>query len=493
MEKACGRTGEKAVSGRVYLVGAGCAGRELLTVRALELLHSCDTVVYDALIDPELLIEAPQAEKLPVGKRAGRHSEPQESINALLVKKALEGKTVVRLKGGDPFVFGRGGEEALVLAEHDIPYETVPGISSAIAAAELAGIPVTHRNTARSFHVITAHTSDAEQDFAKFASLDGTLVFLMGLAHIAELAKALVSGGMSADTPAAVVSRAGRSDMRTVRGNLSDIAVKCSSAAVEAPAVIIVGQTAALELLYRDQLPLSGVSVSVSGSERFLARLSDKLSSQGAAVRTAVRLSARTIEGKRIDSLLKNIGEYSWLAFTSVNGVEIFFEKAAEAELDLRSLYGVKLAAVGKETAKALRAHGLIPELTAGGSSASLGKLLAQEVTAEERVMLLRASNGTTEITEQLSSAGIGFDDVAIYDTAVRFVGSADGCEYIVFSSPSGVECYFNNAELSRNTAAVCIGDVTAEAFRRRSDNRYITAKECSAEGIVNAILEDLK
>jgi len=239
--------------GCVYLVGAGCGAADLITVRGLRLLENCGAVVYDGLLDPGLLDSAPEsAQRIYVGKRRGRHSMAQADINALLIAKAREGKTVVRLKGGDPFVFGRGGEEALALQAAGVDWEYVPGVTSAIAIPALAGVPVTHRGLSRSVHIVTAHTADAPDglppDLDRLAQLSGTLVFLMGLSRLEDIAARLLSAGKRVDTPAAVLSGGNAPHPATVRGTLEDIAEKTRAANIRSPAVIVVGDVAALEL-----------------------------------------------------------------------------------------------------------------------------------------------------------------------------------------------------------------------------------------------------
>ena len=241
------------MTGTVYLVGAGCGAADLITVRGLRLLQRCDVVVYDDLIAPELLDQAPApAARLYMGKREGRHSAVQEEICAKLVELARAGKNVVRLKGGDPFVFGRGGEEAMALLAAEVPFEVVPGVTSAIAIPAQAGIPVTHRGVSQSFHVVTAHTADTPDGLPEYldqlAPLPGTLVFLMGLSRLEAIARRLMETGKHPDTPAAVVSGGNSPHPATVRGTLGDIAAKTRAAGVRPPAVIVVGEAAALEL-----------------------------------------------------------------------------------------------------------------------------------------------------------------------------------------------------------------------------------------------------
>ncbi|MBQ3614928.1 MAG: uroporphyrinogen-III C-methyltransferase, partial [Anaerotignum sp.] len=238
------------MNGKVYLVGAGCGDPELITWKGLNLLRKCDVVLYDDLVVPKLLEEAKKdCERIFVGKRYGKHSLPQNETNDLLIEKAKEGKMVVRLKGGDPFVFGRGGEEVLALQAENIPYEVVSGVTSSIAVPAAAGIPVTHRKIARSFHVITGHTAaegetTLTENLDTLAKLEGTLVFLMGLHHLEEIVDGLLQGGKDADIPAAVISRGTTPQQKTVRANLSELAAKVREAKLEAPAVIVIGETA---------------------------------------------------------------------------------------------------------------------------------------------------------------------------------------------------------------------------------------------------------
>ena len=252
-------------TGKVILVGAGCGDYDLITLRGKKLIERCDVIVYDSLIDDRILSFAPEnAERICVGKRAGHHSETQDNINKLLVDMAAEGKTVVRLKGGDPFVFGRGGEEALALRENDIEFSVVPGISSAIAVPELAGIPVTHRQVSRSLHIITGHTSDEKEDFYVYTGLNGTIVFLMGLGRLDQIAQELIQNGKNKNTPVAIISNGASANQRIIKGTLENIAKISRIEKAEAPAVIVVGEVADFDLRPTEKHPLSDVMVTVT-------------------------------------------------------------------------------------------------------------------------------------------------------------------------------------------------------------------------------------
>ena len=478
------------MSGFVYLIGAGCGRYDLITLRGLNALKKCDVIVYDALIDENLFEYAPEnAELICVGKRAGKHSAAQDEINAILVCKALDGHITARLKGGDPFVFGRGGEEIAELQKHDIAYEVIPGISSSIAVPELAGIPVTHRKTSRSFHIITAHTADGAQNFSRYARLDGTLVFLMGLNRLGDIAESLMNAGKPCITPAAVISDGCTARQRTVRGTLADIAELAEKAGMTAPAVIVVGDTAALDFSCAAKImPLSRVSVTVTGTHKFTEKVGTLLENEGAQVRRYSNIAI--VKNRDIPPL----GGYDCIAFTSSYGAEIFIDHCRENHIDLRSFAGMKIAAVGSGTAETLAATGIYADIVPDKYTVrDLGETIADSVTG--RVLILRAERGSDELNKVLYEHGTAFDDVKIYDTVSRELPPvAADTDYIVFGSSSGVESFFGNGStISADTNIVCIGAQTAETARKHTDNTIITAFPHSAAGVAEAIKEDRK
>ncbi|MGN1417036.1 MAG: uroporphyrinogen-III C-methyltransferase [Oscillospiraceae bacterium] len=486
--------------GKVYITGGGCGEADLITLRGAYALSQADCVVYDDLVDERLLGYAPEnAEKLYVGKRMGKHSEAQDSINDILVRKALEGKTVVRLKGGDPFVFGRGGEEAAALFHEDIPFEMIPGISSCIAAPELAGIPVTHRKVSRSFHVITAHTAEdtPEGYFGKYSALDGTLIFLMGLERLEKLSCELISGGLSADTPAAVVSKGGTSEQRTVRGRLSDIAGAVRRENIPAPAVIIVGETAALDFSKTLEKPLGGAAVTVTGTKALVKKLSEKIYARGgSAYPLPVVKIAEYDDNAQFDSAFENISEYKYIALTSANGADIFLARMKGLGIDMRRLWGIKLAVVGRPTGEHLKSAGLIPDIMPDTYTVeALGRLLAENVKSGERVLILRAEQGSEILNDILDENGISYDDVKIYDTVPCGAERADKhiiTDFLTFASGSGVRAFFGAGyTVSDRTKIVCIGNITAEELLKSSavnkNNVYI-ADSFTADGMIEKI-----
>lgn len=476
--------------GYVYLCGAGCGDGDLITVRGLNALKSCDAVIYDALIDERLLENAPEnAERICVGKRAGRHSEKQENINDIITQKALEGKCVVRLKGGDPLVFGRGGEEAEALEKNGIAYEFIPGVTSSVAVPEMAGIPVTHRNVSRSFHVITGHTaSDTLPDnMEEFARLGGTLVFLMGLRNLKKIADGLMEFGKSPHTPAAVISKGGSGRQCVIRGTLSDIAGKALSA--ESPAVIVVGETASFSFSSEKR-----VSVSLVGTEHFTSKLSQRLSRFGIKTDVPCRLEINEYEdNSAFDDALKKIYEYTVTVFTSANAVKIFFGRLRKARVDVRALSQMKFAVIGRGTADVLSEYGffadIIPEKY---TSAELGKRLAEICGGNDNILIPRAQKGSAELTRPLDEAGIRFNEIKLYDVCAKDALPCEiTSEYLVFGSCSGVQSFFDcGFSVSDRTEIICIGDITANALEKYCGRKCSISKTFDAEGIAEIILK---
>ena len=467
--------------GRVYLVGAGCGRADLITLRGMRLLESCNAVVYDDLIDLGLLDLAPlDAERRYLGKRCGKHSAPQEDISAALISLAREGKTVVRLKGGDPFVFGRGGEELLALNRAGVLCEEVPGITSAVAIPAGAGIPVTHRG-------LSADTPDGlPEDFSTLARCGGTLVFLMGLSHLEVIARRLVEEGRSPDTPVAVLSGGNSPRPADVRGTLGDIARRAGE--VQPPAVIVVGEVAALHLKQEERRPLTGVRVGCAGTGELVRAQLELLEPLGAQVVWTTRLGLEPLEPPALPSLLEE-DRPQWLAFTSARGVERFFCLLGQYRLDLRRLGRCRLAAIGPATARALEDRGLYPEVCpAGRTGEALARALTETVRPGERVLLLRSAQGSLEVTNTLREAGLEVHDLALY-TAKALPGPEPlpELDVLTFGSAGGVQAF---AEQYGPVAlpAVAIGPVTARALERAGMPARM-AQEISAEGLARAVL----
>lgn len=488
-------------TGCVYLVGAGCGRADLITLRGKNRLEHCDAVVYDDLIDPAVLDFAPAGtDRIYMGKREGRHSALQEEINAKLVELAGQGKTVVRLKGGDPFVFGRGGEEILALQQASVPFEEVPGISSAIAIPAGAGIPVTHRGLSRSVHIITGHTADRGDglpaDLFHLAQCDGTLVFLMGLKRLEPITQKLIEYGRPAHTPAAVLSGGNSPNPAAVRGTLADIAQRAKG--VLPPAVIVVGETAALDLSATIPAPMAGIRIGLTGTAAITGKLMESMQQLGADVR---RICGSRVEERMPDLQLLCRERPKWIVLTSPNGVEALFRQLSRQKIDLRRLGCCRFAVIGPATAAALERHGLFADLCPEQhTSAALARALVAAAAPEEEIFLLRSARGATVLKQVPEDVGFAVHDIALYDTVrdpvTAHLGfdAVERLDYLTFCSAGGVEEFFRQyGNVPGETVCVCIGSVTAAALRTHTDAPVLVAEETTARGVVQAILKHME
>ena len=505
--------------GCVYLVGAGPGDPGLMTLKGRELLSLCDVVVYDHLASERFLDWVPEnCRKIYVGKQAGHHSMKQEEINGILVELALSGRTVVRLKGGDPFVFGRGGEEVLALEKHGIPYETVPGVTSAVAVPESAGIPVTHRAVSRSFHVITGHTQAGTEclppDFGVYGTLPGTLVFLMGLGQLPKIVQQLIDSGKSPDTPAAVIENGTLPGERVIRAPLAQISSRVREAGLGTPAVIVVGDTAAYEMKYRTEGPLAGKRVGITGTEQFAGKLAAALSEQGAQVSWLINMKVEDhIDEAPMQTAYRNLSDYTWLVFTSANGVRLFFQGLFKDGRDYRCLGHVKFAVIGDGTGRELAGYGFNADYMPDTYCAkALADGLVQVAGPGDRLLIARSGGGSPVLAQTLLDAGIRFDDIVLYEVSGRQASSFRPeqemrLDYITFASASGVRAFFDcmdkagtgdtaNKALGpagslKDIRLVCIGAVTAHELERQGYRADITAGQYHIEGLVQAIIKD--
>ncbi|MEA4965436.1 MAG: uroporphyrinogen-III C-methyltransferase [Oscillospiraceae bacterium] len=465
------------MSGKVYLVGAGPSDPGLLTLRGKEVLERAEVVVYDALVSPELLALLPAgAECINVGKRASHHLMCQEDINRLLLQKAREGRRVVRLKGGDPFLFGRGGEELELLCENGIPYEIVPGVTSAIAVPAYCGIPVTHRDFCSSLHIVTGHKKQDEPlqlPFRALAETKGTLVFLMGLSALRELCAGLIAAGMDEKMPAAILQKGTTAEQRALCADLATLPRRAEEEQIETPAILVVGGVCALreKFAWREALPLFGCRVLVTRPRGRAGSLAPRLRDLGAQVIEAPTIRTEPIrENEPLRAALGNLGTYAWLAFTSPYGVEVFLDALAAGGRDIRQLASLRVAAIGTGTAAALRRRGLFADLVPETYDAGhLGKALRARLQPGETVLIPRAKMGSPALTEALGEAA---RDLPIYETFcekpaaldLRAELEAHPQTVAVFTSASTVRGFAAAAEgldFSRVRAA-CIGRQTA-------------------------------
>lgn len=471
--------------GKVTLVGAGCASG-LITVKGLERLKEADVIVYDDLIDSSLLSHAKKdCELIYVGKRFGAHSESQQNINRILIEKAKGNKNVVRLKGGDSFVFARGGEELSALLSENIPFEAVPGVTSSVAVPEFFGIPVTHRDVAQSFTVVTGHTAtEKDENYAALAALDGTLVFLMGLHNLEQIVSRLIENGKDKNTPCAVLSKGFQPDGKRFDGTLENIVQEASTAV--SPAVFVVGKTAGFNLLSPEKLPLSDVSVTVTGTHLFCEKLCRALEKVGAKAYAYPYLEIVPVCAK----LPEDFYSYDYLVFTSANGIDIFFKMLQANNIDFRMLSSFKFACIGSASAKRLREHGFTADLVPNEYTAKeLGALLGKALQKVEKALILRSADGSKELCDELEKTGISFCDCHTYE-ARHSINAPIECksDYIVFASGSSVKAFFESGSKLEKAVPVCIGEVTAKAFEKYSSRACLLSKKHTAEDIVNII-----
>jgi uroporphyrinogen III methyltransferase / synthase len=487
--------------GCVYLVGAGPGDPGLLTARALELIAAADTILYDRLIPASALDGArPDAELLYVGKEGGGPAVPQEQTEALMVERARAGASVVRLKGGDPFVFGRGGEEALTLRAAGIPFEVVPGVTAAVGASAYAGIPVTHRGLASAVALITGHEDPAKDetaiDWPALAAFPGTLVLYMGVRRLPQIAAALIAAGRPGAEPAAVVEGGTLPTQRSVSGTLATIAETVHREQVRAPSITVIGPVAELagQLSWLAPRPLAGRSVAVTRARAQASELARRLGALGAQVREAPVISVRELPGEPLDP-----APYDLICLTSPNGVEGLFRRLQDGGRDARALAAARIAAIGPGTAAALAAHGISADIVPQKFLAeSLVEALAE--VPVRRALVARALQAREVLPDALRARGAEVEVLALYETTPEplsedALAAARVAEYITFTSASTVRFFLQaaggEAALSARTRIVSIGPVTSEALREHGMEPHIEAERHDIEGMIAALLAD--
>jgi uroporphyrinogen III methyltransferase/synthase len=502
------------LTGKVYLVGAGPGDAGLLTLRGAELLQRADVVVYDSLVNRELLALAPEAAEIIFGgKRPRDRAIPQEELNQLLAEKAKAGKTVVRLKGGDPYIFGRGGEEAARLHRDGVPFEVVPGISSIIAAPSYAGIPLTHREHCSSFTVITGHEDpdkdESALDWERVAREPGTKVLLMGVERIGKIAAALEANGLPADTPAAMVRWGTMGRQQTITATLGTLAAKVAKADFKAPAVTVIGTVSTLHdtLNWYENRPLFGQRVVVTRNRREAGKLSGQIRELGAEVLEipTIKILPPTRNEPLIEAIT-GIGSYDWIIFTSANGVEHFFDYFFKAFRDVRDLGSVRFAAVGPATAKKLREFhlniDLMPKTYTAAATAKA--MIAAQNVENISVLLARAESANPELPRLLEDKGAIVDDIAFYKTEPETAdrnGAADDFEensadWITFASSSAVRNFDARFGLAKRCAdnpklkLASIGPETTKALKELGLKPTAKAKEHTIDGLAAALLK---
>jgi len=498
--------------GAVYLVGAGPGDAGLLTLRGAELLRRADVVLYDSLVNRDLLrVAPPSAEFIARGKNMAM---PQEEIIALLIDRARAGKCVVRLKGGDPYIFGRGGEEAEALAAAKIHFEVVPGVSSVVAAPNYAGIPLTHRAHCSSFTVFTGHENpaDAATDlrYDQIAKIPGTKVVLMGTEHLDDWTKSLIAHGMSPDTPVAMVHWGTMGKQKSVSGSLATIAALAVSEKISPPVLTVIGDVVKLrkKLNWFEERPFFGRRIVVTRAlgKADAPSLPKRLAELGADVLEvpAIRIALPTDHNDIVDGLLE-LNAYDWLVFTSANGVVAFFDLFFKRFKDLRDLGGARIAAVGPATAAKLRELHLQVDLM---PNEALGRKIAEALAKFEsvenlKICLLRAEAANTDLPRALEEFGAIVDDIAVYRTVAETEDPAGagadllehGADWVTFTSGSTVEHFHARFDLPKLTKKfpqlklASIGPETSKAIRALGLTPALEAKEHTTDGLIAELL----
>ncbi|QNU66147.1 uroporphyrinogen-III C-methyltransferase [Ruminiclostridium herbifermentans] len=493
--------------GFVALIGAGPGDKGLLTVKAAEMLAKAEVVVYDRLVSDDILkLIPPNAQKINVGKENKHHPVKQEEINEILLQKALEGYFVIRLKGGDPFVFGRGGEELELLIENNVQYEVVPGITSAIAAPCYAGIPATHRDYCSSFHIITGHAKAGGElaiPFRALAELKGTLVFLMGISSLQYIMDGLMEAGFNKNTPAAIVENGTRQNQRKLIATVGTLEQQAKDKQIKSPAVIVVGEVCKLSNSFDWFMnkPLFGKKVLVTRPKAALGTIAQKLYEQGAETIEYPCIEVISIQNNEsFYNACKHLNEYGWILFTSKNGVDIFFDYLKSKRLDARAIANVKIAAVGRQTEKALEERGIFcdftPEIFDGEH---LAKGIAKLLKKNEKVLICDGLKASDDIVNVFNENNIEFDRVHLYDTLytsennemVKELIYKGELKYVTFTSASTVEGFVKSmGDIDTHSlTAICIGNQTAKAAKRYNIN-YVVSDEATIESMIDKLVE---
>lgn len=495
-------------NGIVYLVGAGPGDPGLLTLRAAAALARADVLLYDALAsDATVAMASPSCERIYVGKRGGNHAMPQAEIEALMVRKAREGKVVVRLKGGDPLVFGRGGEEAQTLHAHGVAFEIVPGITSAIAAPAYAGIPVTHREFNTAFTVATGHEDPTKPestiDWAKLADPHRTLVLLMAMGNLDTIARRLIEHGLGGDTPVAVIQDGTRPTQRTAVGTLDTIAHVARESGLEAPAIVIVGEVVNLrdELRWFDRSPLFGKRVLITRPAHQADAFARTMYARGVEP-----ILASTIAIVPPDDVhaahraLDELAHYGWVVFTSQNGVDAFFDRLGSLDADARYIGKTKVAAIGAKTAERLREHGVRADLVPSAFiSEEIGRALIEATHDGERILIYRAQEARDVLPQMLADAGRAPAVVAayktIFDVDPQFAHKVQRADVLTFTSASTVRGFVEllggheeAVHAARGKLIACIGPITAEAAEAVGLHVDVVADVYTTEGLLDAL-----
>ncbi len=498
------------MKGKVYLVGAGPGDYKLLTLKGLECIKKADVIVYDRLANSNYLKEAKSnCEFIYVGKASSNHTLPQEDINRVIADKAKEGKIVTRLKGGDPYVFGRGGEEGQLLKEEGIDFEVIPGITSAIGGLCYAGIPITHRDHASSFHVVTGHLRDDDKEnpeinWNALANIRGTIVFLMGVANLKKISENLIKEGKPKDTPVALISWATRYNQRVITSTLEDVYETAVRENVKPPTLIAVGSVVELRdtLNFFEKKPLFGKNIMVTRSRTQSSSIVEKIMDLGGNPIEIPTIKIEKIENNtELENEINNIKDYTYLVLTSKNAVEIFFDKLEEMNLDTRALANLKVCAIGSATAKEIKSRGIIADIVPKAFVAeSLFDELKDKLTKEDNILIPRARNARDYLVDKLSEI-CTVKEVHTYESVIDTskkdeildILEKEDLDFITFASSSTVRNFVeiigqDNLDKINSSKVISIGPITSATAEELNINVYKEAETATIDKIVEAI-----
>lgn len=499
------------MAGKVYLVGAGPGDEKLITIKGMETIQKADVIVYDQLANDRLLSYASKhCDTVYVGKKAGNHAVPQDQINQMLVDYAKEGKCVVRLKGGDPYVFGRGGEECQTLKEQGIAFEVIPGITSAIGGLTYAGIPITHRDCASSFHVITGHlkSTDLELDYESLSKLNGTLVFLMGVENLENICSKLIRFGKNPKTPAAIIHRATTPYQRVVVDRLDGLVTAAKIANIEPPSLIVIGDVVKFreELSFFESAPLFGKKIVVTRSRAQASVLASKIEALGGLAINCPIIKNEPAPPERLTIMINRLPVYTHIIFTSVNAVDIFFNSLINSGKDSRVLGHIKITSIGKATTESLIKYGIIPDYMPDSYvGEAIVDLLKDQLTSNDYILLPRSENARDYLVTELSKI-CRVEEFNTYKTIAEterneeidnFIKNGE-MDYVTFASSSTVDYFINllgpdYKSILEGVKLISIGPITSNQIQSYGLMVDYEAEKYTIDGIIDAIIKDNK
>ncbi|MGM0379480.1 MAG: uroporphyrinogen-III C-methyltransferase [Bacillota bacterium] len=480
---------------KVYLVGAGIGDEKLITVKGLEKIKTADVIIYDRLLNDNLLSYAKDdCKKIYAGKKVSDHTIKQDGINELLVKYGKQEKIVVRLKGGDPYVFGRGSEEAIYLNDHNISFEVVPGITSPIGGLNYAGIPVTTRDVSSSFHVFTGHFKNNNKDkfdFKSITNLDGTIVFLMGMKNLDFITNSLIKNGMDKDKPVAIVQWAGFHKQKSIQGSLNNICHKVKESGISSPALIVIGNVVKMKnkLNYFEKLPLFNKKVGITRPSDKNKYLSDKISELGAKPVKIPTIKVKKINQLKLKEEIKNINKYSWIVLTSRNAVEVFMDSIQ----DIRILNNIKFAVTGKSTKKELLKYKIKADLIPKHFvQESLIKELKNVLKKEDKVLVPRSKLARSLLIDELNKICF-VKEIKTYTLEKLKINLDKSIDYLTFTSPSTFNNLYQqvNEKIIKESKIITIGPITSKAVKEKGFDVYKQARDYTIDGLIKCLKEE--